>query len=501
MSNDTHLLTEDTIESADTIRMPRPLYKVYRVFISKRTGIGLILAMGFLTLMGTLIQQSTENNRADATAYADWLDSVRPRYQGWTGVLDLLGMFNVFGSVWFKAVNVLLCISILCCIMHRIPLLWKRATRPQLHVTEGFFAHASIHHDVTAPVPAEQSLEHLRTTMRRKGYRVIDDPRGPGLNLYTDKFRWPPFGTIFAHVAFVIILLGVLVTSNTGFSEDNVPVSIGDRVDIGHGTGLTITATSFSDTYYEDGRPKDYVSHLVLYKDGVQVKEQDTRVNEPLRYEGVKFFQASFGFAARIQVKDSTGKVLHEGGVPLQYTTEDQKNSFGKLPLPDQGVDAFVITAASGQTDAQIQPGDVAIKVQPTDQDSTIGQKVITQGQTAQIGDLTYTFLREQQYTGLMVSDDPGALWVWVGSTMIVAGMTITMFFRHRRIWVRVQPSGDGSRIRLASSERHDTAYEGWVSRLVDDLSADLGATPTPGHHTTAGRDHDRADLASTVGA
>ena len=70
MSNDTHLLTEDTIESADTIRMPRPLYKVYRVFISKRTGIGLILAMGFLTLMGTLIQQSTENNRADATAYA-----------------------------------------------------------------------------------------------------------------------------------------------------------------------------------------------------------------------------------------------------------------------------------------------------------------------------------------------------------------------------------------------------------------------------------------------
>ena len=44
MSNDTHLLTEDTIESADTIRMPRPLYKVYRVFISKRTGIGLILA-------------------------------------------------------------------------------------------------------------------------------------------------------------------------------------------------------------------------------------------------------------------------------------------------------------------------------------------------------------------------------------------------------------------------------------------------------------------------
>lgn len=253
MSNDTHLLTEDTIESADTIRMPRPLYKVYRVFISKRTGIGLILAMGFLTLMGTLIQQSTENNRADATAYADWLDSVRPRYQGWTGVLDLLGMFNVFGSWWFKAVNVLLCISILCCIMHRIPLLWKRATRPQLHVTEGFFAHASIHHDVTAPVPAEQSLEHLRTTMRRKGYRVIDDPRGPGLNLYTDKFRWPPFGTIFAHVAFVIILLGVLVTSNTGFSEDNDGAEDGE---------------------VERGRPRQPGGDLVGAGDGVVLGEE-----------------------------------------------------------------------------------------------------------------------------------------------------------------------------------------------------------------------------------
>ncbi|AKT52627.1 hypothetical protein ADJ73_06220 [Arsenicicoccus sp. oral taxon 190] len=484
------------MESADTIRLPGPLHRVYRFFISKRTGIGLILAMGAFTFLGTMISQSTDTARADATAYADWLDGVRGRYGGWTGVLDALGMFDVFGSWWFKAVNVLLCISILCCVAHRIPLLWKRATRPQLHVTEGFFAHAGIHHDITTPLPADTVLERVRSGLRAKGYRVLDDPRGPGRNTYADRFRWPPFGTIFAHVAFVIILLGCLVTANTGFSEDSVNVSVGDKVAIGHGTGMQIEATSFSDTYYADGRPKDYVSHLVLYQDGVKVKEQDTRVNEPLRHDGVKFFQASFGFAARMRVTDAAGAVVYEGGVPLMPSV-DEKNTVGKVPLADKGVDAYVVTAASGRTDSPFKPGEAAVKVQPTGQDTTIGQEVVAQGRSATIGGLTYTFLREQQYTGLMVSDDPGALWVWIGSTMIVTGMCLTMFFRHRRIWVRVQPGEAGTRVRLASSERHDTAYDDWVTGFVEDLSTDLGATPT----TRAGARTSSTRTTSTVGA
>lgn len=470
-------LPGDTIESADTIRMPGPVRAVYRFFISKRTGIGLILAMGFFTLLGTLLQQSTEAVRSDPAAYADWLDSVRPRYQGWTGVLDMLGLFDVFGSWWFKAVNILLCISILCCVVHRIPLLWKRATKPQLHVTDGFFRHASIHHEIVTPLAPEQAADAVRAAAGGARYRLLDDPRGPGINLYADKHRWPPFGTIAAHIAFVVILLGVLVTANTGFSNDNLPVSIGDRAAVGFGTGLEVEATSFRDTYYDDGRPKDYVSHLVLYKDGVKVKEQDTRVNQPLRYDGVKFFQASFGFAARMTVTDESGKVLYSGGVPLQYTTEDQMNSFGKLPLPSRGVDAFVITAASGRTDSEVKPGEVVVKVQPSDKDETLGQEVVVQGGSTTIDGLKYTFEREQQYTGLMVSDDPGAVWVWIGSAMITLGMCITMFLRHRRLWFRVTSEGDGSHIRLASSERHDTAYSEWVGRFVDDLATTTGGS------------------------
>lgn len=474
------VIPDDTIDAADTWSMPGPVRRVYRFFISKRTGIGLIMAMAFLTLLGTVLAQSPQGVRDDPAAYADWLDSVRPRYAGWTQPLDALGLFDVFGSWWFKAVNVLLCVSILCCVMHRLPLLVKRATRPHLHVTEPFFAHARIHHDLTSPVPAQQAADAARAALRRERYRVLDDERGPGLNLYADKHRWMPFGTIFAHIAFVIILLGVLVTANTGFSDDNVPVAIGDRVDVGHGTGLQVAATRFQDTYYDDGRPKDYVSHLVLYRDGHKVAEHDTRVNSPLRYEGVKFFQASFGFAARVRVTDASGAVVYSGGVPLQFTTDDGKDSFGRVELPERGVDFYVITPASGQTDERIRPGEVAFKVVRGGTDTAVGQEVVPQGGTAHVGDLTYTFEREQQYTGLMVSDDPGAVWVWVGSTMILLGMTATMFWRHRRVWVRVHPTDDGgSRIKVASSERHDIAFEAAVERLVDGLRTDLSATPT----------------------
>ncbi|WP_409484110.1 cytochrome c biogenesis protein ResB [Arsenicicoccus dermatophilus] len=490
------LLPDDTIEAADTIRMPGPLHRVYRFFISKRTGIGLILSMAVLTLLGTMLVQSTADQREDPQLYAEWLDTVRPKYQGWTDILDWLGLFDVFGSWYFKAVNIALCISILCCVVHRIPLLWKRATRPQLHVTEPFFAHAGIHHDLTAPVPPEQAETRVRAALSAARYRVLDDPKGPGRNTYADKFRWMPFGTIMAHIAFVIILLGCLITANTGFSVASLPVTVGTRTDVGHGTGLSIEATSFEDAYYDDGRPKDYVSHLVLYQDGVKVKEQDTRVNEPLRYDGVKVFQAAFGFAAKVSVKDRTGTVIYQGGVPLKVSTPDGEHVYGKVAVPGRDVDLFVVTSASGKVDPELGPGAAVIRIMPTDKDENLGEQVVTQGQSATIRGLTYTFEREAQYTDLMVSDDPGALWVWIGSGMILVGMTVTMFLRHRRLWVRVVPAEGGSRIRIASSERHDTAYEAWVARLVEGIAADLGATPT-----SAASGPDRAARHSTVGA
>ncbi|WP_052462301.1 cytochrome c biogenesis protein ResB [Nigerium massiliense] len=457
--------------------------RVYAFFYNKRFGLALILAMCLFTLLGVLFQQAPDGVRDDPQQFAQWLDSVRPRYRGWTDPLAALGVFNIFSSLWFKATTILLALSILACTCHRIPLLWRQATQPHLHVTDNFFAHARLTDAVHLDAEPDEALAELSQGLRQRRFRLTRDKRGPGLNVYADRNRFAPFGTALAHLAFITILLGVFVSSVTGFMDQEFTVTVGTSRDVGHGTGLSVRADAFSDTYYPDGRPKDYVAGLTLFKDGQQVAQQDVRVNSPLDYDGVTFNQSYFGVAAEVAVADASGREVFREGVPLQWQTEDQKNSYGKFAVPGQDLEAYVVSAASGQVDENIGAGQMRLEIYRQDSTTPIATQVVTQGQPARIGDLTYTFVRERQFTGLMVSRDPGAPWVYAGLTLLLLGTCLTMFLRHHRVWLRVTPDADGgSLVRAGSPDRYDYTFETWFHTFFE-------AHAAPGTHERSGRD------------
>lgn len=452
----------------DGISLAELFHRIYKFFISKRTGLTLILAMGFFSLAGTLLEQAPDRVRSDPQAYASWLESVRPKYGGWTNLLNMAGMFEVFSSIWFKTTAVMLAISILACTYDRTPKLWKRARHPRVHVSESFFTHAGLRAHTTVALPPDEAIKRIRAELKARRYRTIDDPKGPGLNLYADRFRFGPLGTAVSHIAFVVILLGVLISATTGFKNPELAVAVGSRAEVGHGTGLAVEAKSFSDTYYQNGSPKDYVSELVLYQGDKQVATQKVRVNEPLRWEGVSFYQSYHGVAADMRVTNSGGEVLFASGVPLQWTSDDDRNSIGKFQLPDQKLTVYVVGAASGQVDPDISAGQMQLEIYQDDEEQPIATEVVTQGTATTIAGLSYTFERERKFTGLLVSRDPGAVWVYAGSTLIVLGLLSVFIFRHRRIWVRVRSTADGSAVLVACAERSDSGFESSFRQFVD---------------------------------
>ena len=105
----------------------------------------------------------------------------------------------------------------------------------------------------------------------------------------------------------VLILAGALVGSMFGYRNSDFTATVGSVVDVGDGTGLTLMARSFSDSYYENGAPSDYASDIVLYRDGQQVAQQTVRVNQPLSFDGTTFYQSFFGPAAVMQVSHQDG--------------------------------------------------------------------------------------------------------------------------------------------------------------------------------------------------
>jgi len=444
---------------------------IYHFFHKKKVGLLLILALTIMALIGVLFPQVSPELIADEGSYQSWLDDQRMTYGGWTAVLSFVRAFSMFSSPAFAIVTTLLALSIIACTVHRLPLLWQQATHPRLHAAERLFDRSRLRATLEVPLPPDEAAQHASKLLTGMRFRVLDDPKGPGTNLFADRNRFAPFGTVAAHLAFVLILLGVLFSGSMGFREGQFTVAAGSTRDIGHSTGLNVEVLSFADTYHADGRPKDYVSDVVLREDGQEVARQEVRVNTPLRHNGVKINQSYFGVAADMSVAAADGGVLYDDGLPLEWTNEDETLSYASFRLEEPDLLVYVVAPASGQVNEAIGPGQVRVEVYPGDEDVPSATEIITQGQPAVIEDLTFTFEREQKYTGLMVSRDPGATWVWVGSILLLLGTYLTMGLRHHRVWVRVTPHGPHSIVRLGCPDRIDLAFEPRFRRLADDLT------------------------------
>ena len=437
---------------------------VYRWLYSKYVGMMLILVMAALALLGALITQAPPSAQTSPEAWHAFLDQVRPRYGGWTDVMGFLGLFDVFASVWFVAVTVLLAASIVACTTHRLPLLWRNAVHPKTGTTDAFFRHARYSEERRLAVAPEEALEVLSEELRSRRFRLLDAKTG----LYADRFRWGPFGTAIAHAAFVIILFGMLLSSVTGF-ESVMLVTVGDRAPVGHGTDLELEVRGFEDTYHPDGRPVDYVSDVVLYEGGQEVaSESELRVNTPLRYSGLKFHQTTFGVSADVTITSPGGEIVHDGGVPMQGSTQDGTEVLGWVSIPGEDVEIVVAAPASGQVSVNMRPGEAAFVLYDTSTQTARNSVVVGQGSSADLNGYTVAFNRETKYTGLTVVRDHGAPWVWAGSIMIVLGMTMTFGFKHRRIWARASATEDGALLQIASSDRQDFIFETWFHEFVD---------------------------------
>lgn len=443
-------------------------HAIYALFYNKRFGLGIILAAGLASLIGVIFPQAPAGLHSDPQAMSSWLDSVRADYGGWTDILAAIGVFHMFSSVPFLIIMAGLALSILACTTHRIPLLYKAAFNPRTKVKPAFFTR--VRHQASFATDSDDISAAIESVAKRRSMRLIENDNS---SYYLDRFHWAPLGTAVAHLAFIVIMIGFLVSSFAGFKDEHFALTVDIPHEVGHNSGLVAKANSFTDSYYPDGTPKDYVTDLSILKYGQEVARQDVRVNEPLKYDGVMFHQAYFGVSAVVNVRDKDGAEVFANGVPLDYTTADKTRSYGVVELPESGQELFIIAPASGQTIADIAAGQIRVELYPDDSQDLIAYGVLDPGQSAKLDGLSVEFNRESQFTGLLVKKDPGTGIVWLGSALLMIGMCATMFFPRRRIWVRLVKDGSNL-VQLASIDRAEVGFERDFQAFSAELEEEL---------------------------
>lgn len=442
-----------------------------KFFVSIRVALFLIGFLTFLSLVGLLLIQAPDEIRRNAVEYSWWLDNVAYEKTGvLTGTLALLQFFNIFTSSWFIGGCFLLIISILFCMYNRLKSSIRLVTQKTIRKGITFYDSMPVHSVLMSIEAPDHTSTSLSGVLKKHRYRTVIEKSGDSTYLAADKNRFAPFGTYLSHLGIIVLILGAMVGSFTGFRNTSFIISEGENRDVGFDTGLSLYLDSFRDEYWKNGSPKDYRSNVVLYKNTNEVRRSTIRVNHPLNYDGIRFYQSFFGLAAQIQVKDKRGSELYHGAVPLTQQAEmnGRLYSVGMIRIPGTLLALHIIGPAQRHTESSSSTERLAVHIYQSNSSGPVSMGFLQQGETLRFSALNITNLGLKRFSGFEIKRDPGTWLIWLASFLFILGTTMVSYFPFRSVRAIVQNESPGSRLIIGMSSRQRDAEAELKSILAD---------------------------------
>lgn len=210
------------------------------------------------------------------------------------------------------------------------------------------------------------------------------------------------YGPDLIHIGLLLLIIGGTVTS-VARQEGFVFLGEGDQVGLPGNYLLQLNRFEFQQ--YEDGRPKDWISHVTVEKDGETIVESfPIEVNRPLKVAGVKVFQTSYDYKPIVDLAGARGQLL----------SLRQGKGF------QSGEDFFIFTGidSSGSVEKAVF-------------EKWRGQErkaVLTAAPQESVADFRVRKVGTIALTGLTAVSDPGFLPVIVAIILLSLGMALTIY-------------------------------------------------------------------------
>jgi len=311
----------------------------WRQLTSMRTALLLLFLLAVAAVPGSLLPQ----NRQDPGRVSDYLDA-HPTIGPW---LDRIGAFDVYTSVWFSAIYLLLFVSLVGCVVPRAGQHW-RAMRSAPPRTPRRLDRLPAHTERALPAEADRTpdalLDAALVVLRRRRYRVVDNRREdarPGVAADASLSAERGYLGETANLVFHLALLGVLAAlawgsvaswsgqaivveqqtfANTVVAYDSF--SSGRLVTTGTLPPFTLKLTAFrvefeaGDRAGQMGAPREFEATMsVVDTPGAAPRTVVVRPNHPLDVDGTRAFLVGNGYAPSVTITDGNGQVAYRGPV------------------------------------------------------------------------------------------------------------------------------------------------------------------------------------------
>ena len=440
---------------------------VRSVFASVQLALLLLFLLAATSIIGTIIPQNNP-----PSFYIEKYGAQTAR------LFQLLDITDMYNSWWFLALLTLFAVNLVVCSLERIPGVIRTVRRDGLETAPDQLDRQPCRQAVDLTAPLAEASQRAATLLRAHGWKPREAATADGRLLFAERGPWTRFGVYVVHLSILIILAGALVGSSTVASRllrnpdfaFKGSVMLPEQESTGHilafksgrriDLGFSLRCDAFAIEYYDNGMPKTYRSSVTVLEDGKPVRTAEIEVNRPLTHRGVTFYQSSYqaGREYVVSLTKQPDNLSHTAVVPpaREIAWPETGVRYGIINRENQGevTRRLKIWFADGQ-------GEPAVFWVPAGEETTVERPTGT-----------YRLQARQLYaTGLQATRDPGVWLVYGGCLLMLIGLYIAFFLSHRRLWVRVEPAAQGSRLLFAgTANKNRVAFEKKFSDLVADL-------------------------------
>jgi len=455
--------------------------EIWQTLSSIKTGVVLIILVVIFSIAGTVILQRPMTDPDDLQrAYSPAM----------LRFLDVTGLTDIFHSHWFIALLVLVSLCIVAASIQRFPNSWRYFARPYKSPDEGFRkvlptqALIPITDDEHGLSAAERAFKHLHL----KPERIV---RTDSFSLFSERNRISEMAVYIVHASLLLIFIGYgVVDAIYGWRGFLVlsPGTASSQIEMKTGVTRTIPFSIRCDgtgeETYADGSPKRWWSKLAVVDGGREISRKEIVVNDPLVYQGVRFYQASYGRTGKLDQlilnatpANRTGTVQEISLAMNQTVALDADTSVQLVEfIPDFVVqDGRVYARSNDVTNPAVH-----MIVTSKKANSSVNVWLPPMPGIDENASSPYTFdpkdLKTGLFTGLQVSHEPGQWAVWAGVVLMAIGLTFVFYVVHMRFWVVpvVDARGRTALWVGGTANRNRDVFEDKFKKLVEQIQKEL---------------------------
>lgn len=509
---------------------------LWRQLTSMRVALILLLLLAIAAVPGSLVPQH-QSDPNGVTKFFDENPQLAEFY-------DKIQLFDVYSSVWFTAIYLLLFVSLVGCILPRIAHHW-RALRSAPPATPARLDRLAAYS--TLKVSGEelpdrgQIIARAEDLLKKRGYRTVIIDRGErGLSVSAERGYLRETGNLIFHIAMLGVIVAIGIGSGFSWHGQRVLVegqtfqnglvsyssfTPGRFFDPSQLAPYSVKLDSFTVNYEEQnqhaiGQPTLFDANVTVQEPGQEARQQSVRVNEPLRVAGTDMYLLANGYAPEITVKDPSGKEVFRDRV-IFIPQDKNLTGLGVVKVPDGleqqiGMLGFFYPSAtklessaytSNHPDLKdplltlnVYEGDLGLdsgvpqSVYKLDTDTMTeiaGRKSehkplqLRPGETVELpgGRGTVTLGDIPRYASFDIHHDPTQMPVMISAIFVIGGLLMSLLVPRRRLWVRAVPSGSGLLLEYAGLARgEDPRLVQAVNQLLDDHAVNLVGSSHTSH-------------------